>query len=304
MTNFNVVLWNFERNGGGNPRLRERGHELLCRLNPALTLRQELWGSELNGHEILYQEEETLGLRSWLGLRASTAVFADPQKFSPVRDWPDAGPVWAQPPTAVMLRYAPAGCWAMPLCVVSYHLNYASPTARLAEAEMLTTWADKAWAAPDGRVVRLPALLGGDNNSYPEGSLDDDVRLPVLDAIPDLRHRLHRSVDSASGRVMDTRPDATLRMAGLKDVARHWATRRDGSLKALSRTVNASPTHGPDARIDRFYATGDLLEAVAGLDVIEVDEQTSDHHIVRLTLDGDILADLLNNPVAQPSSSD
>jgi hypothetical protein len=94
---------------------------------------------------------------------------------------------------------------------------------------------------------------------------------------------------------MDTRPDAALRIAGLEDVARHWAATRDGTASALSRTVNASPTHGPDARIDRAYASQTLLPAVTGVDVIEVDPDLSDHHVLRVKLDGDTLADILNS---------
>jgi endonuclease/exonuclease/phosphatase family metal-dependent hydrolase len=66
----------------------------------------------------------------------------------------------------------------------------------------------------------------------------------------------------------------------------------------VSRTVNACKTHGPDSRIDRLYTTPDLLGAVTGVDVIEVPEEVSDHHVVRITLDGALLADVLNQ---QPS---
>lgn len=57
--------------------------------------------------------------------------------------------------------------------------------------------------------------------------------------------------------------------------------------------MNASPTHGPDTRIDRIYATPALLGAVRDVDVIEVEPGISDHHIVRLTLDADRLTDAL-----------
>ncbi|XUL85290.1 hypothetical protein ACQ86D_00095 [Streptomyces galilaeus] len=108
-------------------------------------------------------------------------------------------------------------------------------------------------------------------------------------------HRLHRSYVRADGtRVMHTRPDETLRTAGLEDLARYWGTARRGDPRAVSRTVNASVTHGPDARVDRVHGTSDLLPAVTGVDVIEVSEDDSDHHIVRVTLDGGSLSDILN----------
>jgi endonuclease/exonuclease/phosphatase family metal-dependent hydrolase len=204
--------------------------------------------------------------------------------------------VWVQPPSAVAFRFAPAGSSSLPLVAVSYHLNYASASNRMAEVEWLTNFADKKWRMPDGDMVTLPALLGGDNNSYPAPGVEGDVPLPELDKIADRPHRLHRShVGTAGRRRMDTRPDEALRLAGLEDVARYWASTRDGDrAAALSRTVNACATHGPDARIDRAYATPTLLPAVTGVDVIEVDEQLSDHHIVRIKIDRDVLADILN----------
>ncbi|MGW6462036.1 hypothetical protein ACWF94_39940, partial [Streptomyces sp. NPDC055078] len=84
----------------------------------------------------------------------------------------------------------------------------------------------------------------------------------------------------------------TLRTAGLEDVARHRATAGDPA--AVAPTVDACDTHGPDARIDRIYATTELLPAVTDVDVIPIPPDVSDHHVVRLVLDGDILADILN----------
>jgi hypothetical protein len=140
----------------------------------------------------------------------------------------------------------------------------------------------------------MACLAAGDNNSYPIPGFESDPALPVLEEIENEPHRLHRSYVALDGtRVMDTRPDEALRTAGLEDVARHRAV-KCGDRAAVSRTVNVCETHGPDARIDRVYATPDLLAAVSGFDVIEVSEEESDHHIVRFTLDGDCLSDVLN----------
>ncbi|MDV9168610.1 hypothetical protein R6V09_00435 [Streptomyces sp. W16] len=98
---------------------------------------------------------------------------------------------------------------------------------------------------------------------------------------------------------MDTRPDEAMRTAGLEDLARYWATAMQGDKRAVSRTVNACATHGPDSRVDRVYGTTDLLPTVTGVDVIEVSEDDSDHHIVRVTLDGDGVSDLLNQQVTE-----
>lgn len=301
-----VLSWNFEQNGRGIAEQRIAGHERLVSLNPDLVLRQEMWGAETNGNAVMYELESVLGLRGWLGPSAevsgatgpATAVFASPQLFSPVREWPQTGPMWELPPTAVTLRYTPAGRSALPLIVLSYHLNYYSTTNRLAEAECLTRWTDKKWTR-NGRPVSLPAILGGDNNSYPADDVEAAPALPVRERIQDRPHRLHRSHPRGDGRAMDCRPDAALREAGLVDAARYWATAPCGDTKAVARTVNACSTHGPDSRIDRIYLTPQLLPAVTGVDVVEVPEDVSDHHIVRLTLDGNVLADILNEQFKQ-----
>ncbi|WP_405893441.1 hypothetical protein OG612_29450 [Streptomyces sp. NBC_01527] len=74
--------------------------------------------------------------------------------------------------------------------------------------------------------------------------------------------------------------------------ARYWASAPHGNPAAVPRCVNVSGAHGPDSRVDRAYLTPELLPAVAGFEVIEVDEDLSDHHL-RLTLDGDRLAEVL-----------
>ncbi|MFI7136571.1 endonuclease/exonuclease/phosphatase family protein [Streptomyces massasporeus] len=297
-TQLTVVSWNFENNGGGDSAKRLQAHERLVSLSPHLVFRQEMWGSDADGNAILYELEGILGLRGWLGRDSCTAIFADQRRFQPVREWPKTGPMWVLPPTALTMRYLPAGSEAMPLCLASYHLNYGSGTNRLAEAEWLSTWADKKWTAPHGEIVRMPCLAAGDTNSYPVPGVEGDCALPVLEDIKDRPHRLHRSYVGPDGtRVMDTRPDEALRTAGLEDVARHWAVRHNDPT-AVSRTVNGCETHGPDSRVDRVYATTDLLTAVTGVDVVEVPEDVSDHHIVRVTLDGDSISDVLNQQAA------
>ncbi|WP_405735104.1 endonuclease/exonuclease/phosphatase family protein [Streptomyces sp. NBC_01537] len=295
MSTVTLLCWNFENNGKSDSRRRRAGDEKLKALNPDIVFRQELWDADANGRTIFNDQARALRLQGVLGESSCTAVFFNPAKFSVVRDWSQSrGPHWVLPPTALTLRYEDAGPEALPFNAVSYHLNYASATQRLLESEWLTTWADKGWSTADGTHVTLPAFLAGDNNSYPTPGGPGDPALPDLASIKNEPHRLHRSYAGPSGtQVPDTRPDAAFRMAGLKDVALYWATAPHGAPAALSRTVNACDTHGPDSRVDRAYLTPELLPAVLGFEVIEVDEDLSDHHILRFTLDSDQFAGVL-----------
>ncbi|MGX1851105.1 endonuclease/exonuclease/phosphatase family protein [Streptomyces sp. NPDC055299] len=290
-----ALCWNFEANGGPDHNKRSKANRLLASLDPDLLFRQEMWGADAKGKSVMESMEEDLALRGWLGPSSHTAVFASTSLFSPVRGWPDtdAETIWKMPPTGVALRYLPAGPDAVPLIGASYHHNYASSTQRHAEADWATTFADKTWTTSAGTAVKMPVLMGGDNNSYPVPGAPGDLPLPVLEEIRDRPHRVHRSCIGPDGaRRMCICPDETLRTAGLEDVARHIAS-RTGNTSALARTVNGCATHGPDARIDRFYASEVLLPAVTDVDVIEVPLAMSDHHIVRTRLDGDRLAEIL-----------
>ncbi|MFC8247994.1 endonuclease/exonuclease/phosphatase family protein [Streptomyces chartreusis] len=293
--NVTVLCWNFKRNGAGDTTRQRRAHELLASLEPHLVLRQEMDGAAANGNRFMYEMEAALGLRGWLGPRACTAVFAHPRLFQPLSKQEDVGPVWIHPPTVLVFRFIPGGSHSQPLVVVSYHLNHASATTRQVEVERLSRWADRKWTTSEGKRVTLPALMGGDNNSYPVPDLEGDLLLPDLENIADQPHRLHRSrVGSGGRRMLDTYPDDALRTAGLEDVARYWVKTSEDGKAAVSRTMNSSPAHGPDARVDRIYSTPALLEAVKDVDVIEVEPRMSDHHIVRLTFDADCLADVLS----------
>lgn len=291
-----LLCWNFENNGKSDPDRRRTGDELLKRLKPDILFRQELWDAGDNGGTIFNAQARTLGMQGVLGQESCTAVFYNPAKFTVVRDWSQSrGPHFVLPPTALTLKYEDAGPGALPFNAVSIHLNYASPTQRLLEAEWATTWADKGWTTSDGQRHTLPAVLAGDHNSYPTSGTPGDPALPDLASIKNEPHRLHRSYAGPSGeRVPDTRPDAAFRTAGLEDAALYWATSPRGNPAALSRTVNACDTHGPDSRVDRAYLTPELLPAVVGFEVIEVDEDVSDHHILRLTLDGERVTEVLN----------
>ncbi|MFD4763225.1 hypothetical protein ACFWOJ_31550 [Streptomyces sp. NPDC058439] len=188
-----VVCWNFENNGKGDPARRAAGADLLRRLAPDLAFRQELWDADANGHKIFNEQTRALGLQGVLGPGSCTAVFYNPTRFSVVRDWAQGrGPHFVLPPTALTLRYEVAAPDSLPFNAISYHLNYASAEQRLLEAEWLTTWADKGWTTPGGSRHSLPAILAGDNNSYPTPS-QGDLPLPDLNTVKNEPHRLHRS---------------------------------------------------------------------------------------------------------------
>jgi hypothetical protein len=293
----NAAICNFENNGGGDRALWQRMHKRLASLDLHLLLRQEVWNAQDNGNELADAAEAVLGMAGLIGPECCTALYHDPNLFTPVDEFPKTGPMWVLPPTVRSLQLAGTAPGAVPLIVGSYHLNYGSTTTRLSEVERLTQWNDR-WVKADGRRVHYPALLGGDNNSYPVPGAPGDPALPVLEEIPDEPHRAHRSYIGPDGvRRMDDRPDDTLRTAGLQDVARHLATTA-GHTAALAPTVDAYDTHGPDSRIDRIYASKQLLPAVREVEVINM-KGLSDHHTVVVRLDRDTLTDILNNPITR-----
>ncbi|MFI2791087.1 endonuclease/exonuclease/phosphatase family protein, partial [Kitasatospora sp. NPDC018614] len=265
----NAAICNFENNGGGDRDLWQRMHDRLKSLDLHLLLRQEVWNAQNNGNELADAAEAVLGLAGLIGPECCTALYHDPNLFTPVGEFPKTGPMWVLPPTVRSLQLTGTALGAVPLIVGSYHLNYGSTTMRLAEAERLTQWNDR-WVKADGLRVHYPALLGGDNNSYPVPGVPGDPALPVLEEIDDEPHRAHRSYIGPDGaRRMDDRPDDTLRTAGLHDVARHLATTM-GAIAAVAPTVDACDTHGPDARIDRVYASPELLPAVREVQVVDM----------------------------------
>ncbi|WNI20072.1 endonuclease/exonuclease/phosphatase family protein [Actinacidiphila sp. ITFR-21] len=293
----NAAICNFENNGGGNRALWQRMHDRLASLDLHLLLRQEVWNAQDNGNELADAAEAVLGMAGLIGPECCTALYHDPDLFTPIGEFPKTGPMWVLPPTVRSLQLAGTVPGAAPLIVGSYHLNYGSPTTRLSEAERLTQWNDQ-WVTADGRRIHYPALLGGDTNSYPVPGTPGDPALPVLEEIPDEPHRAHRSYIGLDGvRRMDDRPDDTLRTAGLQDVARHLATTA-GNTAAVAPTVDAYDTHGPDSRIDRIYASKELLPAVRAVEVIDM-KGLSDHHTVMVRLDRDTLTDILNHPLTR-----
>lgn len=287
--------FNLEQNGMGDPGRRRAAYEVLARHGVQLLFRQEMPGADQAQHAVMYEAEETLGLRGWLGQGSATAVFADTSVFAPLGHWPSPWSGFKLPPTAVTLQQRDAGPQSTPLIAVAGHLNYAVPAAREAEAGWISTFNDKLITLPGGRRRHAVMIGGLDGNSYPHQAFPGECPLPVLDQIADLPHRAHRSRIGPVGiRVMDQVPHAVLHTAGVVDIAAHLA-QTTGDTGAVAPTVLAYPTHGPDARVDWLVASRHLLPAFRHVEVIDA-QDLSDHNIVLGRVSRSRLAALLSAP--------
>ncbi|WP_308251134.1 nucleoside phosphorylase [Streptomyces anulatus] len=126
-----------------------------------------MFRADERGHTIFNEQCQALDMRGVLGPGSCTAILFNSRRLDLVRDWSgDRGPHFVLPPTAITLSFPAAGPGALPFNVVSFHFAYASAEQRQLEAEWTTTLADKGWQAADGSRLVLPAICGGDNNSY------------------------------------------------------------------------------------------------------------------------------------------
>ncbi|WP_020556965.1 hypothetical protein [Embleya scabrispora] len=294
MTTIDFITCNFENNGGGDRRKWRAAHEFLASLRPAALFRQEMWDALDNDGELAKRAETVLGMRGWVGRGSATALYADPQVFESPRGWADSG--WQLEPTARSLRLRDTGGETLPIVCVSHHLTYSSCTARAIEGEHLTRFLDKDHLTGSGATVKLPAILGGDRNSY-RVPIPGGPALPNLEAIADAVHRIHRSRRGPDGvRIPDTHTDREMRAVGAEDAARHIA-RTHGRMAALAPTVIDKPSQGPAAAVDGFWMSRILLPALAEVDVIDMGG-LSDHHAVRARLHRGTLADILRRATA------
>jgi hypothetical protein len=295
-----IATCNFELNGAGDRQMWEQMHDRLAGLQLDVLMRQEVWNADpeaFDGGAWGDAAADVLGMQGWYGPRCCTALYVRPGAFVSVRGWPHPGGMWELPPTLRKVRVVGLPEQAAPLLLGSLHFNYGSVDLRKIEAQWATTYADK-WERRGDRLVKISAVLGADTNSYPEPGTPGDVPLPVPEHIKDKPHVVHRSrlITAASGRqvrVMDIDPDKTLRKAGLEDPARYLAVK--GHREAVAPTMEASSTHGPRARVDRFYVSEELLPAVERVEVVEM-HGLSDHHTVVVHLNRDTLGALLLDP--------
>ncbi len=282
---------------GGSPDLLA----LLRSLDVDLLLLQELKHHDEaadGGAERWRHALDALGMQ---GIRGRgplpTGVLHRPGMLMPGRRYTDPGTAWWLEPTALQLRLHGT---VVPIVAASAHLNYASPTDREREAGSLTRYHDKrvnGLPGTDGRAITLPCLIGVDCNSYPHEPVAGDPRPPRLEEIRDKPHRAHRGRWTAGGEwVPDTEPDRILRTAGLDDLARSRALDADDR-RGLAATVPGRPTHGPETRIDRLYASPRLRTALVEVDVIDT-RGLSDHRIVRARFSSRQLTAVLSNWIA------
>lgn len=288
-----VVTCNFELNGRGDRSKWLTMHERLAQLRPTILCRQENNGhTPVGAGRTLFNESKSiLGLAGELGpQRGSTALYYDPEVFEEITVWDTER--WFLHPTAMTLRVR--GTKDIDVVAASAHLSYNSPEMRAMEVGDVTRLADRMETYPtaDGPVSRkLPVLgIGIDTNSYvdPDRLITGEAPIPTLAEIKDAQHQAHRSYEIAPGqRVMDSRPDRTLLIAGLEDAARHAALLPNGpGLAAVAPTVDAWETHGPAHRVDRIFTASRFLNAVVHAEVVNMAD-LSDHHTLAVTYDLD-----------------
>jgi hypothetical protein len=290
-----VASFNFEQNGMGDHGRRQAAYQLLSEHGVQLLFRQEMPGADTGQQAIMYEAEEALGLRGWLGEGSATAVFADTGIFRPLGHWPSPWTGFKLAPTAVTLQLRDAGPDSTPIIAVAAHLNYAVPLQREIEAGWITTFNDKLITLPSQRRRHAVMIGGLDGNSYPHRITGAERPLPELDRIEDHPHRAHRSrIGPVGVRVMDQVPHQTLHTAGVRDVAAHLAQTPDRTTP-LDPTMLACPTHGPDARVDWLVASRHLLPVFHDVQVIDA-QDFSDHNIVIARASRSQLAAMLSDP--------
>ncbi|MFI1577623.1 endonuclease/exonuclease/phosphatase family protein [Embleya sp. NPDC020630] len=289
-----VVTSNFENYGGGDRRTWREAHEFYASLRPAVLMLQEVWTALDNDGELAAAAEAVLGMTGWVGRGSSTALYIDPAVFESPCGWDDCG--WQLEPTARALRLRDADGETLPIVAVSHHLTYSSCSARAAEGENLTRFLDKAHTTESGATVKLPAILGGDRNSY-RTPIPGGPPLPPVETFTDRVHQTHRSRPGPGGtRIPDTHTDEVMRAAGAEDAARHIALTH-GRMSALAPTVIPKPEQGPPTAVDGFWVSQMLLPALWDVEIIDM-TGLSDHHAVRARFDRDGLADILRRAAA------
>ncbi|MEE1798123.1 hypothetical protein PUR57_05425 [Streptomyces sp. JV176] len=294
-----VLSHNLEENGAGDPVRLEKANRLAREVGADLVFRQELWGADLKAQTTRYRMAREMGpagrpMASWTGERCCTAVFANPDVFDCLAEYPNPWSGYAQPPTGVALQLRDAGSDSTPLIAGAGHLAYPSPKLREIEAEWFTTFNDKWVPLPSGEKRHGLMIAGVDANDYPRrhpGAVPAEPELPKVDRIKDRPHRAHRSRVGPNGvRATDQAVHDVFTAAGLVDVAQHIAAtqQRTDANNPLAPTMRACATHGPDARVDWLLSSRHLTDAPGvWVDVEVLDTQDiSDHNalLARLSL--------------------
>jgi endonuclease/exonuclease/phosphatase family metal-dependent hydrolase len=155
---------------------------------------------------------------------------------------------------------------AQPLTVAATHINPYSPTAAIAEADLVVTRAFRKGCL---------AVIGGDFNFPPSRGPEPD-------------YTVMRPYNLASRTLPDTDgtglpPNRQLAQAierrGFVDAALHLHD-QTGNEELLARTAS-------DDRIDRFYVSEPLADALVRYELLDTPQGASDHHGVLIELDTD-----------------
>ncbi|MFE4667177.1 endonuclease/exonuclease/phosphatase family protein [Streptomyces sp. NPDC056716] len=281
-----LITFNLEMDGGPDeggkpPRRWRNAHELLASRHPDAVFRQEMTHSRADGRARLHLAEQALGgMRGFLAPAGTgqhpTAIFVRPGVFTVTREY--ALTDWRTPPTNVIVTLA--GVPDVPIIMVSWHNTPASPRHREREADDLARLIG---------VGRGGGWIGaGDCNEYP---VPDGEEVPPVDwaspQVSDLPHVMHRTNEGPDGtRESCTYVDKKLRGCGLVDPARH-AAHTLGQRSALRATAGHAPGtegQGGPSRIDRWYLSRHLVQAVLEVNVLDT-SGISDHHAVEVVLD-------------------
>lgn len=298
-----VASWNVPHGGysshraGGNQDRRRIAVDVLREYEPHIVLFQEMTHGALDGCADVHGLAAALGVFQGFLSPAPpespnpTAVFVDLDMFEVRAHYTHATNGWLPITNPVVrLRGEPR---TKPISLASVHLCAYDPATREREARRLVTIAD------GGRSV----LLGGDFNSYPHRTQEEQVPLPDWSAVPNANLFHHRTVRGPDGHpVSDTRPDQIL--AGPTPGANpvyvelgHYAGTDLLQPHGFKATANLwhDTTPWRQARIDRLYATPDITDALVAFEVVDNEDVavTSDHALLLATFDLDILRETL-----------
>jgi endonuclease/exonuclease/phosphatase family metal-dependent hydrolase len=306
-----VASWNVQHGGhsshraGGNQDRRHLAVDILRGYKPHILLFQEMTHGALDGCADVHELATALGLFQGFISPAPpespnpTAVFIDLEMFEVRACYTHASNGWLPITNPVVrLRGEPQ---TSPISLASVHLCAYDPATREREARRLITIAD------GGRSV----LFGGDFNSYPHRAEEEQVPLPDWSVVPNANLFHHRTVLSPGGQpVSDTRPDQILAgpvpggHAVFVELGHYAGTQllQPDGFKATANLWSRKPWR--QSRLDRFYATQDVADALVSVEVIDGEDvaAVSDHALVLASFDLDILRETLT-PTASASAA-
>ncbi|MFB7270658.1 hypothetical protein [Streptomyces sp. NPDC056244] len=143
-------------------------YEVLRAFRPHLLFCQGMRGADTDYEHVMFEAENELGMRGWLGETSHTAVFADMDVFRPVGRIRGSSTVVVASPTAVALQLDDAGLESLPLCAVSGTVSSAADVPRRSESLMLSQCTKSMVTLPGGRRRRALVIGGFDAAVCPD----------------------------------------------------------------------------------------------------------------------------------------